>query len=57
MTVDTIKYTNTDENKILVEGANATMLDISTLKPIPTSLPPNPLSDRYLTGLGVSVSR
>ena len=57
MTVDTIKYTNTDENKILVEGANATMLDISTLKPVPTSLPPTPLSDRYLTGLGVSVSQ
>lgn len=56
MTEDTIKYTNQlyrDGKKILVEGANATMLDIDFgTYPFVTSS--NPSVGSVLTGLGVS---
>jgi len=56
MTVDTIKYTNTayhDGKKILVEGANATMLDID-FGTYPYVTSSNPSVGSVLTGLGVS---
>ena len=56
MTTDTIEYTNKsyhDGKKILVEGANATMLDIDFgTYPFVTSS--NPSVGSVLTGLGVS---
>uniref|UniRef100_A0A7S3PDE3 Adenylosuccinate synthetase n=1 Tax=Amphora coffeiformis TaxID=265554 RepID=A0A7S3PDE3_9STRA len=56
MTIDTIEYTNRQFNagkKILVEGANATMLDIDFgTYPFVTSS--NPSIGSVLTGLGVS---
>lgn len=56
MTIDTIEYTNKqfdDGKKILVEGANATMLDIDFgTYPFVTSS--NPSVGSVLTGLGVS---
>jgi len=56
MTTDTIKYTNKsyhEGKKILVEGANATMLDIDFgTYPFVTSS--NPSVGSVLTGLGVS---
>mmetsp|Transcript_16917 Transcript_16917/g.21408 ORF Transcript_16917/g.21408 Transcript_16917/m.21408 type:complete len:527 (+) Transcript_16917:78-1658(+) len=56
MTADTIEYTNKlyhDGKKILVEGANATMLDIDFgTYPFVTSS--NPSVGSVLTGLGVS---
>lgn len=59
MTVDTIKYTNEayhDGKKILVEGANATMLDIDFgTYPFVTSS--NPSIGSVLTGLGVSPNK
>ena len=59
MTVDTIKYTNSayhEGNKILVEGANATMLDIDFgTYPFVTSS--NPSVGSVLTGLGVSPNK
>lgn len=56
MTVDTIKYTNSayhDGKKILVEGANATMLDID-FGTYPYVTSSNPSVGSVLTGLGVS---
>jgi len=56
MTVDTIKYTNRayhDGKKILVEGANATMLDID-FGTYPYVTSSNPSVGSVLTGLGVS---
>jgi adenylosuccinate synthase len=59
MTVDTIQYTNDayhNGQKILVEGANATMLDIDFgTYPFVTSS--NPSIGSVLTGLGVSPSK
>jgi len=56
MTIDTIEYTNkqfSDGKRILVEGANATMLDIDFgTYPFVTSS--NPSVGSVLTGLGVS---
>lgn len=56
MTVDTIQYTNaqfTDGKRILVEGANATMLDID-FGTYPYVTSSNPSIGSVLTGLGVS---
>lgn len=56
MTVDTIEYTNSahrDGKKILVEGANATMLDID-FGTYPYVTSSNPSIGSVLTGLGVS---
>mmetsp|Transcript_8876 Transcript_8876/g.20538 ORF Transcript_8876/g.20538 Transcript_8876/m.20538 type:complete len:525 (+) Transcript_8876:99-1673(+) len=56
MTVDTIAYTNSqfkDGKKILVEGANATMLDID-FGTYPYVTSSNPSVGSVLTGLGVS---
>ena len=56
MTIDTISYTNEQyENgkKILVEGANATMLDID-FGTYPYVTSSNPSVGSVLTGLGVS---
>jgi adenylosuccinate synthase len=56
MTVDTIEYTNkaySDGKKILVEGANATMLDID-FGTYPYVTSSNPSVGSVLTGLGVS---
>lgn len=56
MTVDTINYTNrafTEGKKILVEGANATMLDID-FGTYPYVTSSNPSVGSVLTGLGVS---
>jgi len=56
MTVDTIQYTNQaymDGKKILVEGANATMLDID-FGTYPYVTSSNPSVGSVLTGLGVS---
>lgn len=56
MTVDTIRYTNSayhDGKKILVEGANATMLDID-FGTYPYVTSSNPSVGSVLTGLGVS---
>lgn len=56
MTVDTIEYTNKafkDGKKILVEGANATMLDID-FGTYPYVTSSNPSIGSVLTGLGVS---
>lgn len=56
MTVDTIQYTNqqfTEGKKILVEGANATMLDID-FGTYPYVTSSNPSVGSVLTGLGVS---
>lgn len=59
MTVDTIDYTNKafkDGKRILVEGANATMLDIDFgTYPFVTSS--NPSVGSVLTGLGVSPNK
>jgi len=59
ITVDTIQYTNQaykDGKRILVEGANATMLDIDFgTYPFVTSS--NPSVGSVLTGLGVSPSK
>ena len=56
ITVDTIQYTNKaylDGKKILVEGANATMLDID-FGTYPYVTSSNPSVGSVLTGLGVS---
>lgn len=56
MTADTIQYTNQqflDGKKILVEGANATMLDID-FGTYPYVTSSNPSVGSVLTGLGVS---
>lgn len=56
MTIDTISYTNQQFNKgkrILVEGANATMLDID-FGTYPYVTSSNPSVGSVLTGLGVS---
>jgi len=56
MTVDTIQFTNqqfADGKKILVEGANATMLDID-FGTYPYVTSSNPSVGSVLTGLGVS---
>lgn len=56
MTVDTIQYTNTlytEGKKILIEGANATMLDID-FGTYPYVTSSNPSVGSVLTGLGVS---
>jgi adenylosuccinate synthase len=56
MTTDTIKYTNQsyhDGKRILVEGANATMLDID-FGTYPYVTSSNPSVGSVLTGLGVS---
>lgn len=56
MTTDTIEYTNRsyhDGKKILVEGANATMLDID-FGTYPYVTSSNPSVGSVLTGLGVS---
>mmetsp|Transcript_5282 Transcript_5282/g.11488 ORF Transcript_5282/g.11488 Transcript_5282/m.11488 type:complete len:582 (-) Transcript_5282:161-1906(-) len=56
MTLDTIEYTNKaflDGKKILVEGANATMLDID-FGTYPYVTSSNPSIGSVLTGLGVS---
>jgi adenylosuccinate synthase len=56
MTVDTIKYTNDayhNGQRILVEGANATMLDID-FGTYPYVTSSNPSIGSVLTGLGVS---
>ena len=56
MTIDTIDYTNqqfADGKKILVEGANATMLDID-FGTYPYVTSSNPSIGSVLTGLGVS---
>lgn len=56
MTIDTIEYTNKayeDGKKILVEGANATMLDID-FGTYPYVTSSNPSVGSVLTGLGVS---
>jgi len=56
ITVDTIQYTNqayVDGKKILVEGANATMLDID-FGTYPYVTSSNPSVGSVLTGLGVS---
>jgi len=59
MTVDTIQYTNdafSDGKKILIEGANAAMLDIDFgTYPFVTSS--NPTIGSVLTGLGVSPTK
>lgn len=59
MTVDTIEYTNEafgDGKKILVEGANATMLDID-FGTYPYVTSSNPSVGSVLTGLGVSPNK
>ena len=59
MTVDTIKYTNESYHagkKILVEGANATMLDID-FGTYPYVTSSNPSVGSVLTGLGVSPTK
>lgn len=56
MTVDTVEYTNAmfrEGRKILVEGANATMLDID-FGTYPYVTSSNPSVGSVLTGLGVS---
>ena len=56
MTLDTIEYTNQQFNegkRILVEGANATMLDID-FGTYPYVTSSNPSIGSVLTGLGVS---
>jgi len=56
MTIDTIQYTNdahSSGKKILVEGANATMLDID-FGTYPYVTSSNPSIGSVLTGLGVS---
>lgn len=59
LTVDTIQYTNKaylEGKKILVEGANATMLDID-FGTYPYVTSSNPSVGSVLTGLGVSPSK
>ena len=59
MTVDTIQYTNDayhNGQKILVEGANATMLDID-FGTYPYVTSSNPSVGSVLTGLGVSPNK
>lgn len=59
MTVDTIQYTNEayhNGQKILVEGANATMLDID-FGTYPYVTSSNPSIGSVLTGLGVSPNK
>jgi len=59
ITVDTIQYTNQafkDGKRILVEGANATMLDID-FGTYPYVTSSNPSVGSVLTGLGVSPSK
>jgi len=59
MTVDTIKYTNDSFHsgkKILVEGANATMLDID-FGTYPYVTSSNPSVGSVITGLGVSPNK
>lgn len=59
MTTDTIQYTNrafNDGQKILVEGANATMLDID-FGTYPYVTSSNPSVGSVLTGLGVSPNK
>jgi len=59
MTVDTIQYTNEafhNGQKILVEGANATMLDID-FGTYPYVTSSNPSVGSVLTGLGVSPNK
>jgi adenylosuccinate synthase len=59
MTIDTIDYTNRQFNegkKILVEGANATMLDID-FGTYPYVTSSNPSVGSVLTGLGVSPNK
>jgi adenylosuccinate synthase len=59
LTVDTIEYTNqayADGKKILVEGANATMLDID-FGTYPYVTSSNPSVGSVLTGLGVSPNK
>lgn len=59
MTVDTIEYTNAEYakgKKILVEGANATMLDID-FGTYPYVTSSNPSIGSVLTGLGVSPTK
>lgn len=59
MTIDTIQYTNEqymNKKKILVEGANATMLDID-FGTYPYVTSSNPSVGSVLTGLGVSPNK
>jgi adenylosuccinate synthase len=59
MTVDTIQFTNqqfSEDKKILVEGANATMLDID-FGTYPYVTSSNPSVGSVLTGLGVSPNK
>merc|ERR1719410_2956892 len=59
MTIDTIQYTNDafkNGKKILVEGANATMLDVD-FGTYPYVTSSNPSIGSVLTGLGVSPNK